>query len=129
MPAEPAPGAVACLEDVEPGLAIASRRISRRRGLGILGAGASALVSGLASACGVIKLAPCELPAPSCCHLATCIECDWVGTKDQYTCIDGWHQTYWTCIDENGASWVCGECAWASSTNCFQGPFRCSIWY
>lgn len=118
---------VACLDDVDPGVGLAAR-ISRRRGLGLL-AGASALISGLASACGIIKLVPCTLNPPSCCHLATCIECDWEGSKDQYTCLEGWHQTYWTCIDENGSSWVCGECAWMSSTNCFEGPFRCSIWY
>jgi len=121
-------GGVVCLDEAEPGLGLAAR-ISRRRGIGLL-AGASALISGLASACGLlIPPGECELPAPSCCHLATCRECDWEGSKDQYTCAEGWHQTYWTCIDENGASWVCGECAWASSTNCFQGPFRCSIWY
>lgn len=120
-------GGVACLDEVDPGVGLATR-ISRRRGIGLL-AGASALISGLASACGFIKLAPCSLPAPSCCHLATCVECDWEGSKDQYTCLEGWHQTYWTCIDENGASWVCGECAGSTSTNCFEGPFRCSIWY
>lgn len=120
-------GGVACLDEVEPGVGLAAR-MSRRRGLGLL-AGASALISGLASACGVIKLAECDLGGPSCCSLAMCRECSWQGSKDQYTCPDGWHQTYWTCIDENGASWVCGECAWATSTNCFEGPFYCSIWY
>lgn len=120
-------GGVACLDEVDPGVGLAAR-MTRRRSFGLL-AGASALISGLASACGVIKLAECDLPAPSCCHLATCRECDWEGSKDQYTCPDGWHQTYWTCIDENGASWVCGECAWATSTSCFQGPFYCSVWY
>jgi hypothetical protein len=127
--AEPAPGTTACLEDVDPGLAITTRRISRRRGLGILGAGASALVSGLASACGIIRLAPCSLNEPECCSLATCIQCDYEGTKDQYTCEEGYFPTYWSCIDSNGASWVCGECSWAQSASCFQGPFRCSIWY
>jgi hypothetical protein len=121
-------GGVDCLDEVDPGVGLATR-LSRRRGLGLL-AGASALISGLASACGFIQLVEeCTLGGPSCCHLATCRECAWEGTKDQYTCRDGWHQTYWTCIDENGASWVCGECAWETSTNCFEGPFNCSIWY
>lgn len=117
---------VACLDD-DP-LAGLSDRISRRRSLGLLAA-ASALISGLASACGIIRLADCDLGGPDCCHLATCRECAWQGSKDQYTCPTGYHQTYWTCIDQNGTSWVCGECAWETSTNCFQGPFRCSIWY
>lgn len=122
------PGSVACLDQVDPGLRWAGR-ITRRRGLAFLGATATALVSGLTTACNIIKPAPCDLGGPACCSLATCIECDWEGSKDQYTCPEGWYPTYWTCIDANNQSWVCGECSWAQSTNCFQGPFRCSIWY
>jgi hypothetical protein len=125
------PTELACLDDVEGGglASILGRRMSRRRGLAVLTGGATALLSGVASACGIIQLAPCSLNAPDCCNLATCIECAWEGSKDQYTCKDGWHPSYWTCIDELGNTVVCGECAWGTSTSCFTGPFDCSIWY
>jgi len=109
--------------------ALLTKRISRRRGLGVLAGAATALIGGLSSACGIIRRAdPCTpVPSPACCHLASCIECTWAGSKDQYACPEGFQQSYWTCIDELGQSVVCGECT--PGTSCFRGPFACSIWY
>lgn len=107
--------------------ALLDRPMGRRRGLAMITGAATALVGGLTSACGVLAPIPCTLGEPDCCHLATCIECEWAGTKDLYTCPTGYQQSYWTCIDELNNTVVCGECT--PGTSCFQGPFACSIWY
>lgn len=109
---------------------VGAARMGRRRSLALLTGAASAVVGGLSSACGFLGPPPPECtmaPAPECCNLATCIECAWEGTKDQFTCPADHQPTHWTCIDHLGGTVVCGECAHGAS--CFAGPWACSIWY
>lgn len=114
----------------EPLEAILGARIGRRRGLALITGAASALIGGFSSACGFLGPPPahCTMPpAPQCCQLASCVECAWEGSKDQFTCPEGFQPTYWTCIDPFGDTIVCGECS--RGANCFAGPWACSIWY
>lgn len=123
------PGDLSCVtydEDDDIG-ALLTHRVDRRKGLGLLAAGATALIGGL-SACGPIQIVPpyC-LGEPSCCNLATCTECAWQGSKDQFTCDHGHQPTYWTCVTSDNRVAACGECN--PGPTCFTGPFSCSIWY
>ena len=65
---------------------------------------------------------------PGCCGLAVPQkECNWSGSKDQFTCPPGFHPTFWTCCE--GTQFVaCGECS-TSEHSCFGGPWECSIWW
>lgn len=55
-------------------------------------------------------------------------ECDWVGTKANYTCPEGSHRQWWYCCD--GTQQIaCAECT-ENETTCWVGPYHCSIfWY
>ena len=62
-----------------------------------------------------------------CCHLATNTECNWTIVKSNYTCPEGFHRTFWYCMD--GTQKIgCGECS-QSATSCWQGPWQCSIFW
>lgn len=121
------PTDLGCVPGEPPGGSPLARPMSRRRGLSLLAGGASALVGGLSTACGWLAPIPCHLGEPECCNLATCVPCDHVGTKDQYTCQEGHVPTHWTCITETNQVAVCGECN--PGPSCFTGPFSCSTWY
>jgi hypothetical protein len=62
-----------------------------------------------------------------CCHLACPHkECPYDGDKSNFQCPEPYHRTFWTCCE--GTTLVgCGECACGS--NCFSGPWYCSIAY
>lgn len=112
-------------DDIE---AVLAQRMSRRSGLALLAAGATAIVGGLSS-CSILQIVPpyC-LGEPDCCNIATCTECDYEGTKDNFTCAHVGHQpTRWTCVTPDNRVAACGECNLGPT--CFTGPFSCSIWY
>jgi hypothetical protein len=63
-----------------------------------------------------------------CCFLATRTECPYSGQKSNYTCPSGYAKQHWVCTE--GSRMVgCGECVKNPSTNCWTGPFHCSIWW
>jgi len=68
------------------------------------------------------------IPDDKCCYLARKDnECNWVGSKSNYTCPDGYYKTMWTCCE--GTQLVsCGECS-ENETSCWNGPWECSIWW
>lgn len=61
-----------------------------------------------------------------CCFLACPeTECPYDGSRDNFTCPEGYTKTAWTCCD--GSTLIgCGEC---SGDTCVEGPFYCSIWF
>ena len=66
--------------------------------------------------------------ADKCCTLATPVECSYTGHKRNYTCPEGFVKLSWPCME--GTRQVgCGECSKAPASNCFQGPWLCSIWW
>ena len=63
-----------------------------------------------------------------CCYLARKDnECNWVFSKSNYTCPEGYHKTMWVCC-EGTQQIACGECS-ESETSCWYGPWECSIWW
>lgn len=68
------------------------------------------------------------IPDDKCCHLArTDNECNWVGSKSQFTCPEGLYRQWWYCC-EGTQQIACGECTESPNT-CWSGPFECSIWW
>jgi hypothetical protein len=68
------------------------------------------------------------IPDDKCCHLArTDRECNWVGSKSQFTCPEGNYRQWWYCC-EGTQQIACGECTVSQST-CWTGPWACSIWW
>lgn len=63
-----------------------------------------------------------------CCHLALPDkECPYSGDRSNYYCREGWYRQWWFCCE--GTQQVgCGECT-RSTSNCWSGPFDCSIWW
>jgi hypothetical protein len=68
------------------------------------------------------------IPDDHCCSLArTDNECQWAGSKADYTCPQGFHRTWWYCCE--GTQQIgCGECSGDAYT-CWSGPWECSIWW
>lgn len=100
---------------------------SRRRGLLAF---ASSLVAGLAV---LLEGTPASayhecLGQPHCCDLATCRWCRYPVSRDRFNCSEwpGSYRAVWSCRENGRLAW-CGECA--GSRNCFQYPWKCSIWY
>lgn len=63
-----------------------------------------------------------------CCHLARLDrECNWFGSKQNFTCPEGYHRHWWYCC-EGSQQIACGECT-QSTSSCWQGPWECSIWW
>ena len=69
-----------------------------------------------------------DTPADQCCTLATPVECSYKGKKSDYTCPEGYVKLLWVCTE--GTRLVgCGECSKRPATNCYAGPWVCSIWW
>ena len=63
-----------------------------------------------------------------CCSLARKDnECNWVGSKANFTCPEGYHKTLWYCC-EGSQQIACGECG-ANADSCWYGPWECSIFW
>lgn len=68
------------------------------------------------------------IPDDKCCYLArTDNECNWVGSKSNFTCPEGYYRQWWYCC-EGTQQIACGECT-TSESNCWTGPWECSIWW
>lgn len=100
---------------------------SRRKGLFAI---AGAVVGGLAL---LLDKTPARashecLGQPHCCSLATCTWCRYAVSKDRFNCTEwsGYKRTTWSC-NENGRLAWCGECA--KGPTCWDGGFKCSIWF
>jgi len=64
----------------------------------------------------------------ACCHLALPnTECNYSGSKANFTCPSGFHRQYWLCCEGTRQA-GCGECTTSTST-CWSGSFNCSIWW
>lgn len=112
------------LECVTPtGTASVVERPTGRR-FAVLGA-ATAVIAGLAT---VLKASPAvaDCQGSPCCSLAKCNQCHYAVSKDRYTCPSGYRRSYWTCVS-GSRTYGCGECT--TGSNCWTGPFACSIWY
>lgn len=68
------------------------------------------------------------IPDDKCCHLARRDrECQWIGSKANFTCPPNYHRTWWYCC-EGTQQIACGECG-ANPSTCWSGPWECSIWW
>jgi hypothetical protein len=70
-------------------------------------------------------------PTHDCCGLVRRDkECEYSGSKSNYTCPPGYVKQCWTCTE--GTILIgCGECLTAPSPDCYTtgGDFACSIWW
>lgn len=63
-----------------------------------------------------------------CCVLARLDnECDWVLSKSNYSCPEGYHKHHWVCC-EGTQQIACGECT-TDTDSCWGGSWECSIWW
>jgi hypothetical protein len=68
------------------------------------------------------------IPDDKCCFLATNVECQWVGSKSDFTCPPGYHRHWWYCC-EGTQQIACAECT-NLPDSCWVGDqFVCSIWW
>ncbi|MGH8435636.1 MAG: hypothetical protein ACRERX_14430 [Pseudomonas sp.] len=68
------------------------------------------------------------IPDDKCCVLARRDkECQWVGSKSNFSCAQGFHRQWWYCC-EGTQQIACAECTSSPST-CWSGSFDCSIWW
>jgi hypothetical protein len=68
-------------------------------------------------------------PIPRCCSLALPnTPCNFpAGRPKDFTCPPGYHRQWWNCCEGTHVV-ACGECT-KSTSNCWTGPFICSIWW
>lgn len=67
------------------------------------------------------------IPDDKCCVLARKDkECQWVGSKSNFTCPQGYYRQWWYCC-EGTQQIACAECT--PQNTCWSGPWECSIWW
>jgi hypothetical protein len=85
----------------------------------------TAVVAGLATVLARPTEAHADCQGSPCCFLASCTRCR-RNPRGGWFCPRGFNARFWTCVSGRRRV-ICGECARGS--NCFQGPWACSIWY
>jgi hypothetical protein len=78
----------------------------------------------------IASVPPPVQPVPACCNLAFpngpfCHHPP--NNKPAYTCPTGFYRQWWYCCEGTRQA-ACAECT-TSTTTCWQGTFKCSIWW
>ncbi|WP_406346301.1 hypothetical protein [Streptomyces sp. NBC_00648] len=110
-------GVAAALEEWD------SHPARRRR---VLRVSATAFIAGLSALFLGDRANAADCQSSPCCSLAKCEECSYGESKDRYTCPSGYNRRTWSCVSGSNR-YYCGECA--TGTDCWSGPFACSIWF
>ncbi|MEU5108141.1 MULTISPECIES: hypothetical protein [unclassified Streptomyces] len=101
-----------------------SNQPARRRRL--LRDSSTAFVAGLAALFMGDRANAADCQNSPCCSLAKCNQCSYSVNKERYTCPSGYNRRTWSCV-KGSNRYYCGECA--KGSDCWSGPFACSIWF